>query len=62
MFLPASQMADLYLAHGIPEEMIFNFVNSRNMGCDAKGFHLILEEERHKSRAAWLKKRQSSVS
>lgn len=58
-FLQAPQMFRLYSEHGVPEELIFNFIKSRNMGCDAKGFYLLLEEERQLTRADWLKKQQS---
>ena len=62
MVLPAENMFELYMYKGVPEELIFNFAHSRSMTCDVKGFYLLLEKERQKSREDSKRKQQQRSS
>ncbi|GAU94836.1 hypothetical protein RvY_06546 [Ramazzottius varieornatus] len=52
MVLPADRMFSLYMHFGVPEELIIMMAKNRNMTCDLKGFYVLLDNEREKSRKA----------
>ncbi|XP_055346940.1 alanine--tRNA ligase, cytoplasmic-like [Paramacrobiotus metropolitanus] len=58
MVLPADKMYELYRQFGVPEEVIFGLARGRNMGCDAKGFYLLMDQERVKSREGLARKKE----